>query len=103
MSTGSYSDVTEISIDFVTTTPRGDIVLYEIMAHPLEDPLGYVKLEMLIQQYPVDVRMVDEKFYKRLRRHFEERINATPFLSGWETKQDNLRTNPQKYGNELTP
>ena len=84
-------------MDFVVRDPRGNIVLYEIVAHPLENPVGYAKLEMLIHQYPVDVRTIDRRFYDRLRKRFEDGINRDPLLSGWETLEDNLRTNPRKY------
>ena len=92
------SGVTEKRVDFMVEDPRGNMILYEIMAHPLENPVGYAKLELLIQQHPVKIRTIDGKSYARLRRHFENKINNTPGLSGWEAKDDNLRTNPGKYG-----
>lgn len=92
------SDKTKMRVDFVSETPRGDIVMYEIMAHPLEEPIGYAKLELLIQQHPVDVHIIDKRLYKRLEAHFKARIDNDPMLAGWETSQDNLRTNPRRYG-----
>ena len=92
------SDETEMRIDYVVRDNRGNLVLYEIMAHPLKDPIGYVKLEMLMNQYPADIRIIDGKFYRRLKRHFEGRINNFEGLAGWETSRDNLRTSPGKYG-----
>lgn len=91
------SNVTEMHVDFVSLDSRGNPLIYEIMAHPLENPVGFAKLEMLIQQYPVSVRVIDPPFYERLKKRFEDKINSTSFLSGWETGKDNLKTNPQKY------
>ena len=91
------SDEIEISIDFVVRDPRGNIVLYEIMAQPSENKQGYAKLEMLIQQYDTNLRMINQRFYNRLLRYFKKKIESHPNLSGWETSRDNLRTNPEKY------
>ncbi|MBI3051633.1 hypothetical protein HYY74_04190 [Candidatus Woesearchaeota archaeon] len=92
------SDRTDMSIDFLVRDRRGNRIIYEIMAHPLKDPQGYAKLELLAQQQPLRVVAITEKMYRRLRITFEDRINSTPGLAGWETKYDNLRTNPEKYG-----
>ena len=92
------SEETEANIDFVVKQPRGNWVLYEIMAHPLEGKRDYAKLEMLRQQYPkTKLHIIDAKFYDRLRSYFEGRINSDMRFSGWETEKDNLRTNPKRY------
>ena len=92
------STETDISIDFVVRDLRGNIVLYEIMAHPLENPEGWVKLDIIARQYSdLNVRIIEDKFYKRLRRYFEERINSDPRFCGWETYKENLKTNPEKF------
>lgn len=89
---------TVLQIDFVVEDKRRNLILYEIMAHPTEEPIGWCKLQMLKEQYPgLRIRVVTEKYYKRLMRRFKERINSDPKLCGWETYEDNLRTNPNKY------
>ena len=92
------SDVTDLSIDFVVKDKRGELVLYEIVAHPGENPVGFAKLEMLIEQYPVEVRTIGKRYYRRLEKHFKDKIESHQDLSGWETGKDNLKTNPEKYG-----
>ena len=92
-------DHTEIDLDFITIDSRGNRVAYEIMAHPLEGVKDWAKLEMLAEQYPhITVKPVTARFYHRLQRRFEERINTDSNLAGWETGEDNLKTNPEKYG-----
>lgn len=72
--------------------------MYEIMAHPLEDPVGRIKLELLRQQFQqFRVVAVDLKYYEALRKEFAAKINRSGHLCGWETRLDNLRTNPAKY------
>lgn len=89
---------TTTAVDFVTEDPRGKIRLYEIMAHPLEDPVGWAKLTMLMNQHPdLDIRAIDPKYYAVLAARFAGRINASDQFCGWETTKDNLRTNPGKY------
>lgn len=89
---------TETNIDFLSLDPRGNLVLYEIMSHPKKDPVGWAKLEMLSNQYPMfRVVPVTERFYRRLERLLEDRINANPLFAGWETKKDNLKSNPAKF------
>ena len=85
-------------LDFLTINPRGNLVGYEIMAHPLENPEGWAKLERVITEYPyITFRVIDHRFYRRLERRFTERISLDPRFAGWEERGDNLRTNPQKY------
>lgn len=92
------SGETEMWIDFVTSDNRGSIVLYDIVAHPLEEPAGIAKMDMLRHQYPdLNVRIIDEETYERFRDYFEGKINDDMRFRGWETYQDNLRTSPQKY------
>lgn len=89
---------TVLRIDFVVEDKRRNLTLYEIMAHPTEEPIGWCKLQMLKEQYPgLRIRVVTEKYYKRLMRRFKERINSDPKLYGWETYEDNLRINPNRY------
>ncbi|GEM_PF-4132993 len=89
---------TELSVDFVIKDPRDNIILYEIMAHPLENPLGITKLEMLVEQYPqLNLRVIDERTYKRLEKNFKRKINHHSSLIGWEHSEDNVRNNPEKY------
>lgn len=95
------ADITEMSVDFITLDPRGNLQAYEIMAHPAEYSIGWMKLKLLIEQYPyLDVRPIIPKFYRAIRRHFQKRINADSRFAGWETKKDNLRNNPSKYAVE---
>ncbi len=89
---------TEITLDFITLDPRGNFLAYELMAHPLENPVGWAKLELLIDQYPMlQVRPIIPKFYNAIQRHFQRRINEDPRFCGWETSKDSLRNNPTKY------
>lgn len=98
------SDETILSVDFAAKDPKGNSVFYEIMAHPLEGREGSAKLEMLLQQYPgINLRVIDRRFYDRVKVHFEERIKSAPYLHGWETPEDNLRTNPGKYLSPIIP
>lgn len=89
---------TDFALDFLTLDRRGKWVGYEIMAHPLEKPVGWLKAELFQQQYP-DIRLVlvTGRFYQRLKRHFEEKINNDPHFIGWENHKDNLANNPQKW------
>ncbi len=85
-------------IDFLTIDGRNRMVAYEIMVHPLEDPVGWSKLEEVIKQYPdIAFRIVDRLYYGRLRKRFRARVNNDDRFAGWEVKGDNLRTNPAKY------
>lgn len=97
------SDDTIFELDFLTLDNRGNLVGYEIMAHPLEIPDGWDKLEKVISEYSeISFRIVDEKFYRRLTRSFAARINLDSTFAGWENKQDNLRNNPNKYAPKAT-
>ena len=92
------SDQTTMFIDFATTTKRGTRVLYEIMVHPFEDPKGKAKLEMLLDQYPdINIRIINNQSYTKLRAHFESRINADPRFIAWETGELNLKTHPTYF------
>lgn len=92
------SETTTFDVDFLTITPRGNIVLYEIMAHPLEDPVGWAKLEIASQQYGgLDIRPVLPRFYETLEDSFKDKVNSDTRFKGWETGDDNLRTNPNKF------
>ena len=92
------SEITTFDIDFLTVTPRGNVVLYEIMAHPLEDPEGWAKLELASQQHGgLDIRPVLPRFYNLLEDRFQDKINADQKFRGWETGKDNLRMNPVKF------
>ncbi len=99
----SYQDFfndtrTSLDIDFLTVDKRGRVVGYEIMAHPLEDPASWVKLELVGSQFPrITFKVVSSKFYRRLAMRFSKRINEDPRFAGWENQQDNLKNNPQKY------
>lgn len=91
-----------LSVDFITIDGRNRMVAYEIMAHPKEDPDGWIKLENAVDQYPYIVfRVVDARFYERLRRRFQGRINVDTRFAGWESIKDSLRTNPQKYAGRV--
>ncbi len=51
-----------------------------------------------LQQFPqFRVIAVDPKDYSGSRKEFAAKINASKNFCGWETTQDNLRTNPAKY------
>lgn len=91
------SETTFIS-DFLTTDNRGRLIIYELMAHPLEDPEGWVKIQLARKQYPdLVIRTVDATDYNRLRNIFEERINNDPRFHGWEKYGYNLKTHPKIF------
>lgn len=93
------SPETVLSVDFVTTNKRGKRALYEIMAHPLEDPDGWAKFLMAQDQFPhLNIRAIDASYYQILKRRYEERINLDPNLLGWEKDGFNLRTHPDVFG-----
>lgn len=89
---------TIFNVDFSTIDSRGRTVMFELMAHPLEDPEGWAKLEMARRQYPeLVIRAIDERFYERLRDRFEDAINDSPQFHGWERTGFNLRTHPEVF------
>jgi len=89
---------TTFNIDFSTIDGRGRTVMYELMAHPLETPLDWAKLEMARRQNPdLLFRAIDENFYNRLQKRFENAINSDPQLHGWEKTGFNLRTHPEIF------
>lgn len=89
---------TVFNIDFSTIDKRGRIVMFELMAHPLEDPASWAKLEMARAQHPeLVIRAIDETFYGRLRSRFEDPINNNSQLHGWEKTGFNLKTHPQIF------
>ena len=95
------SDDSLYEIDFLTLDRRGRMVGYEIMAHPLENPKGWDKLERAILEYPnIVFRVVDVKYYRRLEKHFAAIIADDDRFCGWENNRDNLKNNPQKYTEE---
>lgn len=90
-------DETAISVDFVVVTPRGSLVLYEILAWRL-DPKAQAKVQMIIDQYPdFRVRPITPQFYRKLENKFKDIIDNDSRFCGWETKKDNLKTNPERY------
>ncbi|MBI2581305.1 hypothetical protein HYV85_05895 [Candidatus Woesearchaeota archaeon] len=93
------SEKTDLTVDFAVRDPKTHkVTLYEVMAHPLEAPVGRIKLELLRQQFPqFRVVAVDPKYYETLRNEFAAKISRSGWLCGWETTKDNLRTNPEKY------
>lgn len=90
--------VTEWSIDFLTTNEEGNLVAYELMAHPSETPLGLLKARLFREQYPsIELKLITSKDYYAMQREWASIINADSRFSGWETVKDNWMTNPQKY------
>lgn len=96
------SSTTQLSVDFLIRDPRGKTVIYEIMAHPFEDPVGWAKIDILSRQHTdLSIHLVTEKVYNRLRKRFQGRVDSNPLLFGWETYEDNLHTNPEKFRSRL--
>ncbi len=91
------SDKTSVQIDFVVRDLRERLVLYEIMASPLEDEKSWAKLEMLVEQYNLPLRIITQEKYHRLEKYFKEKIQNSSAFCGWETYQDNILTDPEKY------
>ncbi|HYD34634.1 MAG TPA: hypothetical protein VD999_01060 [Vitreimonas sp.] len=102
--TEEFSDLfngpfTRFNVDFTLTDRSSRTVIYELMAHPFEDPEGWAKLTMAQQQYPdIIFKVIDQKLYKRLQNRFEDAINNSAKFHGWEKTGFNLRTNPDLFG-----
>ena len=93
--------LSDMEVDFIVTDPRGNISMYEIMAHPLEDQTGAAKLEMLMNQYPsIRVKPITPRLYRRLEKRFKDRINTDVRFAGWEDKESNLDNDQKRYGVE---
>jgi hypothetical protein len=91
-------EITQTTVDFIAGEPEGNLVAYDLIPHPEEDPIGIAKTEMFKKQYPeIPLHVVDTDLYHKLKRRFEKKINSSPDLCGWETSEDNLFTNPKKY------
>ena len=48
----------------------------------------------------IKVIIITEEKYERLERWFKKKIDSQEDLAGWETSEDNLKTNPDKYRQE---
>lgn len=84
--------------DFLTVDNRGRTIIYEIMAHPFENPDGWAKLELAKLQHPeIIIRAIDRNMYRRLQRNFKDKINQDQRFSGWEKYGYNLRTHPEIF------
>ncbi|MDO8618373.1 MAG: hypothetical protein Q7R49_00330, partial [Candidatus Daviesbacteria bacterium] len=84
--------------DFVTQSPQGHIRAIEIMVHPHKYPFGLAKVEMFKEQYPyIPIKLITSHYYGLLERRYRASIEADSHFCGWETKDDNLYTNPEKY------
>jgi AraC-like DNA-binding protein len=90
-------ETTETSIDYLTTDNRGNLIGYEIIAHPLESNVDWAKIEMVSEQYSVRVVPVTKRVYQRIEQRFRKRIEESEVFIGWEDSNDNLKTNPGKY------
>lgn len=90
--------IAQYTVDFIVEEGNGDLVAYEILAHPLEDPVGIAKAEMFAQQYPdLRIHIIDGKEYEELKKQYSMTINESADFCGWETNKDNLRNSPSKY------
>ncbi len=86
------------TIDFVVIRPNGKTVFYDMMKDPTTDPASHAKIKMLRRQYPnYDIRTIGERFYHKLRRRFQDCVDKSEKLIGWETSINNLRTNPSYF------
>lgn len=91
--------ITNFVADFIVEDPRGNLVAYEIMAHPYENPSGWAKVELLAEQYPtLPVRLITEPLYYRLEKLYKAKINHDERFCGWEDQYSNLRKDPDKFG-----
>ena len=92
-------DITQFTIDFVAVDQQDDnLIAYELMAHPLEDPVGLAKAAMFKVQFPhINLRLIKFDEYSQMRKLYSKQINSLPQFCGWETSKDNLRLNPDKY------
>jgi hypothetical protein len=91
-------DVTQSTVDFIVEDPKENLVAYDLIAHPQEDPVEIAKAEMFKKQYPeIPLHVINTDLYLKLKKKFEKKINSSKDLCGWETSKDNLFTNPKKY------
>lgn len=91
-------DISVFYIDFVTVSPKGGIKANEIMVHPRKNPRGWVKVELFREQYPdIPLRLITGRYYEILERRYRSLIEADSRFCGWETKDDNLYTNPARF------
>lgn len=85
-------------VDFITLNPRGNIRANEIMVHPSKNPIGWVKVGLFREQYPdIPLRLISNHYYDILEARFRRAIDTDARFCGWETKDDNLYTNPDKF------
>lgn len=89
------------SLDFLIY-PEGEEdvpVFYEILANPIDSPEGWDRLEQAKKDYPnMEFLPITNNDYRRIETEFKDAIDSDSRFSGWETYQDNLKTNPGKYG-----
>ena len=90
-------ETTSMNIDFVVKNGRGEF--YKIMVPSPEGRKDWAKVEMLAGQYPdINLNIILPGDYRILERFFRDKINSAKNLAGWEDSEDNLKTNPTKYG-----
>ena len=82
-------------MDVLTRNSRGKLEGYQILPRPQEK--SYIKAELLREQYGVKLTIITEERYERIESWFKEKIENDSRFSGWETKKDNIKTNPKKY------
>jgi len=93
-----HFDTTQYTVDYVVEDPRGNLIVYDLIAHPIEDPVGLAKADMFKHQYPdIPLHIISERLYRRIRKKYERIINNSDDFCGWETSKDNLYNNPAKY------
>ena len=85
-------------VDFISTNERNFSKTYEIVSHYFENPIGIAKADMLLNQYPnMPIKIIDSKTYRRLEKHFKDKINEGQRFVGWEEKDYNIKTNPEDF------
>jgi hypothetical protein len=100
---GEYDEMFEsgtmrLFIDFLAFNENSGIKAYEIVSHYFENPRGLAKVEMLMTQYPrLNVKLINERFYKKLRSRFRDRINSDSRFIAWEDSNYNITTNPSDF------
>lgn len=85
-------------LDFLTLSPGDRLRGTEIMVHPYKNPIGWAKVRLFREQHPeIPLRLISDRYYGRLERGYRDLIEADSRFCGWETKEDNLFSNPDKF------
>lgn len=85
-------------LDFLTLSPGDRLRGIEIMVHPRKNPIGWAKVRLFREQHPeIPLRLISDRYYEILEIRYKNLIETDARFCGWETKEDNLYTNPARF------